>query len=64
MEIKHLKTIRMDEVVQNFDHGKFAVYDDNGKFRGHIFEHDGEFLTTQTRNYFPDAESAAQSLVK
>lgn len=64
MEIKLLKTIRMDQVVKNYDHDKFAVYDDAGKFRGHIFEHGGEFLTVHTNSYFPDAESAAQSLIQ
>ena len=62
MEIKHIRTVRPDKDVQNYDHAKFAVYDERGKFRGHVFEWNGEYLTTHTNEYFPTVESAANSL--
>lgn len=63
MEIKFNKVIRPDPIYQNFDYTKYAVYDKKGKFRGNVFEHDGEFLTVLTNEYFETIEDAAYSLI-
>lgn len=63
MEIKFIKVIRPDATYQNFDYSKYAIYDNKGKFRGNVFEHDGEFLTIVTNEYFETVEDAAHSLI-
>lgn len=62
MKVSLIDSFQIDPTYNNFDWKKFSVYDD-GKFYGHIFETNGEYLTIHNRHYYKTQEEAARFLL-